>query len=196
MPKDLTRVLIEHKPSADFSTESEAGDLVNPDVTTLLPEQLLQPGELIILMIKPSPLFIVLAPLRPIMVIMAVVLAFDQLAQHDLISLNRQDIALAGIGLIGLRLFWQFLDWVSRVYVLTDRRVIRVKGVVRVEVFETSLKQIQHTEALYSLRERLFGLGTISFATAGTGSVEAFWRMISKPLDVHQKLVQAISRYR
>jgi hypothetical protein len=84
----------------------------------------------------------------------------------------------------------------SRTYVLTDRRIIRIKGVLRVEVFQTELKHLQHTEVLVSIRERLFALGTISFSTAGTGFPEAYWLMLRRPYAVHQRILQAINRYR
>ena len=100
------------------------------------------------------------------------------------------------VGVAAVRLFWQFLEWLSRVYVLTDRRVIRVKGVLRISVFEAPLRQIQHTAAQYSIRERIFGLGTIGFATAGTGVIEAAWEMVARPMEVHGAVVQALNRYR
>lgn len=182
--------------AASEGAEPELSELSNADGAAMLPAQLLQPGELIILMIKPSALYILLAPLRALFVIIVAVMLFDQLASTDMVNLSRQDVSLAGIFLVGLRLFWQFLDWMSRVYVLTDRRVIRVKGVLRVEVFEASLKQVQHTEAHFSIRERMFALGTISFATAGTSAPEAYWRMVSKPLQIHQTIVRTLDRYR
>jgi len=98
--------------------------------------------------------------------------------------------------LLLLRLFWQFLEWLSRVYVLTDRRVVAVAGVLRVRVFEAPLQQVQHTNLLLSLRERLFGLGTVAFATAGTAIAEAYWLMLADPLEVHRKIVQTLNRYR
>jgi uncharacterized membrane protein YdbT with pleckstrin-like domain len=183
-------------PVSAEGVEPDVGDLSSPDSAAMLPPQLLQPGELIILMIKPSPLYIVLTPLRAIVAIAVTVLIFDKLIQAGFIELSRQDVSLAGFFLIGLRLFWQFLDWVSRVYVLTDRRIIRVKGILRVEVFETSLKQIQHTELFFSIRERMFSLGTISIATAGTFTSEAYWRMVSKPLEIHQTIIRTLDRYR
>ena len=103
---------------------------------------------------------------------------------------------LFGLVLIGLRVGWQFLEWLSRVYVLTDARVLRVMGVLRVQVFEAPLKQIQHTDTVFSLRERFLGLGSIAFSTAGTGSIDAVWRMVAQPLDVHQRVVHALNRYR
>ena len=112
------------------------------------------------------------------------------------IGITPRDLLLVSVGVGGIRLFWQFLEWLSRVYVLTDRRVIRVKGVIRVQVFEAPVQQVQHTNTTFSLRERLFGLGSIHIATAGTGVTEASWVMLANPLEVHQKLVQALNRYR
>jgi uncharacterized membrane protein YdbT with pleckstrin-like domain len=176
------------------------GEPVPPPMAAMLPAELLQPGEIIILLLKPSPWFIVLSPLKALVGIalatLALLVAYEagiplpkQLAQ-------REAIVLLGASLLVLRLFWQFLEWLSRVYVLTDQRVIRVMGVLRVSVFETPLQQVQHTTLLFSIRERLFGLGTIGFATAGTGTYEAFWNMLNKPLEVHQKVVQTLRRYR
>ncbi len=174
----------------------DAPDVTDPRVAAMLPAELLQPGELIILLTKPSPLFIVLEPLRTLAIIaMLTILAWAMVA-HDWLPASQRDVVLGGVAVAGLRIFWQFLEWLSRVYVLTDRRIIRVRGVLRVHVFECSLKRIQHTAASYSLIERLFGLGTIGFATAGTGQIEAWWRMLANPLEVHQLIVKTLNRYR
>lgn len=163
----------------------------------MLPAELLQPGEIIILMLKPSPWFIVLAPLKTIL-LLALATAAAALLPLEAMSLAvpRQQVVLLGAALIGLRLFWQFLEWLSRIYVLTDQRVIRVMGVLRISVFEAPLQQVQHTNLLFAIRERLLGLGSIGFATAGTGGFEAYWQTIARPYEVHQKVVQTLRRYR
>jgi hypothetical protein len=161
----------------------------------LLPAELLQPGETIILLLKPSVWFIVLAPLATLAILLAVTIGLAILGSKGLLGVTGAELSVLGMVLIGLRLMWQFLEWLSRVYVLTDRRVIRVMGVLRVQVFETRLQQIEQTELLLSLRERLFGLGTIAFATAGTAMVEAAWVMVPQPLEVHQRVVETLQRY-
>lgn len=171
-------------------------DEVPAAAAAMLPAELLQPGEIIILLLKPSPWFIVLSPLKHLAMIALVTFGVLVLKSYTPIGFSQRDIVLLGVAAATLRLFWQFLEWLSRVYVLTDQRVIRVMGVLRVSVFETPLQQIQHTNLLFSIRERLVGLGTIAFATAGTAGYEAFWVMISRPLDVHQKVVQTLRRYR
>ncbi|MEX2387106.1 MAG: PH domain-containing protein, partial [Phycisphaeraceae bacterium] len=175
----------------------EAGqDAAAIRAAAMLPIELLQPGEIIILLLKPSPWFIVLAPLKTLVVLVLLVIAAGAVNTQFNLGVDPRDLVLVGVGLVGARLFWQFLEWLSRVYVLTDQRVIRVRGVLRVYVFEARLREIQHTELLFSLRERFFGLGTLGFATAGTAAAEAYWQMIAQPLDVHQKVVETLRRYR
>lgn len=162
----------------------------------MLPEDLIQPNEIIVLLLKPSAWFVVLASLRSLAWLGLLTLVAVGAQSYYSIGLARREIILVGASLIGLRLLWQFLEWLSHVYLLTDQRLVRVKGVVRVHVFETQLSRIQHTELYLSLRERLFGLGTIAFATSGTALPEAAWVMVSQPLEVHQKVIQTLNRYR
>jgi len=183
-------------PSRAEGVAPEADQAAAGRAAAMLPAELLQPHEIIVLLLKPSPLFIVLAPLRALATILVLALGALVLNAQFALGLHRRDIILVAVALIGLRLFWQFLEWLSRVYVLTDQRVIRVRGVLRVSVFETQLEEIQHTNTQFSIRERIFGLGTVTFATAGTGMVEAVWTMIARPLEVHQIVVRTIRRYR
>ena len=175
---------------------SEADDATLLRAAALLPGQLLHGGEVIILLVKPSPWYIVLESLRFLAGTLLVTVIALEISGRGYIQIGRVDLVLLAIGATGVRFVWQFLEWLSRVYVLTDRRIIVVSGVLRVQVFETQLKKIQHTVTLFSLRERLFALGTIGFATAGTGQIEATWRMIAKPLDVHSIVIQTLNRYR
>lgn len=180
------------------SEAAEPSDLIRDRAITMLPAELLQPDEAIILLIKPSPWMILLASLRALTtlgVALAIALSLRD-ASPSLMPASRADLIFGAVGAGGIRLFWQFLDWMGRVYVLTDRRVIRVMGVVRIVVFEAPLKKIQHTQLTFTLRERLFALGSVAFATAGTAGIEAQWLMVANPLEVHQAVIKALSRYR
>ncbi|MFI4859393.1 MAG: PH domain-containing protein [Phycisphaerales bacterium JB063] len=185
-------------PPRDYAMNADgAAEPLSAQAAVMLPAQLLQPGEIIILLLKPSPLFIVLAPLRTLIIILLGVLLLGQLQARGInLGLSHADLVLAGSGLIGARLFWQVLEWLNQIYVLTDQRVIRVRGVLNVRVFECPLQNIQQTDLILPLLQRLFGLGTLGFATAGTAFHEAYWLMLSRPLDVHQKVVETLRRYR
>lgn len=202
MPRD--RRPSPEDPARPLAAEDAAPDELNGDrqneldarAALLLPAQLLQPGEIIVLALKPSPLMVVLGPLKQLTVIVLVA----ALGATGAAYLGHDDVAsrllLAGLALVTGRVFWECLEWLSRVYVLTDQRVIRVGGVLRVRVFEAGLGQIQHSEVSLSLRERLFNLGTIVFSTAGTATAEAFWHMVAKPLEVHRTVVNTLRKYR
>lgn len=167
--------------------------------TPAMARELVQDGETIILLLRPSPWYIVLSSLGGLVCIALITFALAYVAkfmsQLPGIGWSDRQAFLLGLGLAALRLGWQLLEWVSRVYVLTDRRVICRSGVLRFYVFETQLKNIQHTSVFASLRERATGLGTIGFATAGSDTFEAFWVMIRKPFIVHKTVVDAIQRY-
>lgn len=163
---------------------------------TMIPAELIQPGEIIILLLKPHPLYILLWPLKTLTILLLLTLLGVMIARDVEAYDLAQNFVIVGGLLIVARLFWQFLEWLSRVYVMTDQRIIAVAGVLRVRVFETPLTSITHSELLFSLRERFFALGTLGFYTAGSAVGEAYWVMVGKPLDVHAKVVQTLKRYR
>lgn len=163
----------------------------------MLPADLIHDDEIIILLLRPSPLFIVLGAAGSLIAIAILTLTLAWLSRLPIpwITFADRDAFIFGAVLTMIRLTWQTMDWWSRIYVLTDRRLIRKMGVVRIAVFETPLRRIQHTSVFRRFRERLFGLGTLGFATAGSDTYEAFWVMIEKPYVVHKIVLQAIQRY-
>lgn len=171
--------------------------LVEARILGLLPEQLLQPGETIILLIKPSPWSILLSSLRSLLILgLLTLLMLASVRRGYVAFFSSSDVLLIGMLLLSMRLVVQFMDWLGRIYVLTDRRVVSVQGVMRVHVFECSLKRVQHTTATFSLWERIFCLGTIGFSTAGQVPAIIHWRMVDRPMQVHRTVVQTLERYR
>ena len=161
----------------------------------MLPENLLRGDETILLLIKPSLWYIVLGCLGTLtMIAGAGVLLVSARAMWDVGAFRPREVIAGAAILIAIRMGWQFMEWNSRTYVLTDHRVLRIKGVIRVHIFESSLEQIQHTELVFSLRERIFRLGTIAFATAGSAFPEAYWLMVHRPLAVHRRIMQALHK--
>ncbi len=191
---------LRHNPCADDRCAAESPEpalgLPADRATSLLPADLLQGDEIIILLLKPSPWYILLGSLESLGVLAAVVAAAVWLIGRFGDPGGTQGLLLLGMALGAIRIAWQALQWIAAVYVLTNRRVIRVRNFFRPEVFQTELRRLQHTDLVFSIRERLFSLGTIAFSTAGTGVPEAFWLMVRRPLAVHRKIVQAVNRDR
>lgn len=165
---------------------------------SIVPAHLLDGGEIIILAIKPSAWYVLLTSARWIVLgLLLAVLAsnpFTPWTQWLYIGPRTRGVLWQlGFLITAGRLAWAMLDWVSRLYVLTDRRIMRIRGIFNVELFECSLQRIQNTYVTLTVGERLTRTGTISVQTASSGW-GASWRTVARPLEVHEKLREAINR--
>ena len=184
------------EPAASASETPELEVASSDRVTTLLPEGLISDDELVILLLRPSLLYIPLSCIASLVFIALISFFLAYLARWQTwVGWTDTQAFALGMGLATLRLGWQVLEWYSRIYVLTDRRIIRRMGVLRVAVFQTQLRNIQHTSVFTRVRERVCGLGSIGFATSGSDVFEAFWVMIRQPFAVHKIVVDTIHRY-
>ncbi|MEL6797989.1 MAG: PH domain-containing protein [Planctomycetota bacterium] len=80
-------------------------------------------------------------------------------------------------------LVWQLIERASRTYVLTDRRVVMIAGVLRQAIVDAPLANVRQVTVIRSIPERILGLGTVAFATAGTGGQDIIWRVLDRPVD-------------
>lgn len=173
--------------------ETEEKSFSHPNIDDLLPGDLLADDETVIFAIKPSLWAIAFVSFRTVAA--ASLLALVTYILGPAFHLGKYGlylIELCGLVVLG-RLGVALLQWASRTYVLTDRRVIRIRGVLTIDIFQSSLSRIQNTFMVLTLPERLFGLGNIEFTTAGTGGVEAVWRHLKNPLPIHHQLLRAMN---
>jgi hypothetical protein len=175
---------------APFTHQGAAGQLAQAD---LIPVQLLDGDEIVIFAVKPSLWYVLFTSARWL-IAMAVVIALVGWLGPQIPGLNPPLVIKAALALGGARLGFALLQWVSRLYVLTNRRIMRLRGIFNVDLFECQLNKIQNTYLTLTWYERLAGLGSISFATAGTGGVEASWTNLNCPMEVHERVRSAIHR--
>ena len=177
-----------------MSATAEPTSLANSSAHVALPARLIGADEQVILALKPGGFFILLTSLPFVAGMILLAVAAHWLTVVSVFSLPDKSVtALAGLACI-IRVLVAFMQWLGRIYVLTDRRVLRVKGVLRVDVFQCNLTRIQNTSLSLTLTERLLGLGTVFFATAGTGGSEAAWLMITRPAEVHEIVAEYVRR--
>ena len=88
----------------------------------------------------------------------------------------------AGVYAAG-RFVWAVLDWFTRRYVLTEVRLISVRGVIRTVRFDVPVRRVQHLAVTRSFLERVFRVGTVSAASAGTDGHEVVWCSVARPED-------------
>lgn len=155
--------------------------------------ELLDGGEIIELCIRPSPLLIV-ALSWPIVVatsLLAVVVGVVTGGQPDRNAIVAFQV-LGGIAAI--RTAVAALQWSTKLYVLTNRRVIRFRGVFSVESVECPLPQIACAELRVTPLQRLAGLGTIVMSPASPQRATVRWDQLASAADVHERLLRAIAR--
>ncbi len=177
-----------------FSADATATAEID-ESAAVLTRDLLEQDEIIILLLRPSLWYVVRSSLASLGIIALATFALAYMSRLAWAGWNDAHVFALGAGLVALRLGWQMMEWMSRAYVLTDRRILSRGGVLRVAVFQAPLKNIQHTAVFAGMRERLFGLGTIGFATAGRDTFDTLWLMVKNPHHVHKTVVVAVRRY-
>ncbi|MGE0478996.1 MAG: PH domain-containing protein [Phycisphaerae bacterium] len=95
-----------------------------------------------------------------------------------------------GVGRVALAV----LQWASQVYVLTNRRVLSVRGVWNVSIASCPLARIGRIDLHAAWFQKSLGLGTIALGTAGERGEAVIWEHIANPAEIYELLVAAIRR--
>ncbi|MBS3734367.1 MAG: hypothetical protein KGY99_05515 [Phycisphaerae bacterium] len=165
-----------------------------PAAEALVPSRLLDDGEAVILAIKPSGWFVLLAS-WPAVVLAGLLAAGVSFAGGSL-GVAQPAAVLACAAAALLRLVVACLQWLARIYVLTDKRVMRIRGVLRVDVVQCALKNIDRTELIAGRGERFFALGTLVFDAENLEPAEAAWTNVARPDEVKRLVDDTIQRRR
>lgn len=162
----------------------------------IVPERVLQDGEVILLAVKPSGWFVVLSSWPVLAAAGLVALATFTAGRAIGAAGAAPAIYLFCLGAALLRLLAACFQWLVRVYVLTDKRIMRLRGVARVDVFQCPLRQVRRTELTASGGERLFGLGSLLFDVEDADPRGSAWENLSRPTEVREAVEEAIRRAR
>lgn len=156
-----------------------------------LPGGLIDGGEIIVFAIKPSmwrPVFDS-APWLVTTFLLAVVLTLVR-APFPGLSLTWTAEALVLMGVA--RLGYAVVRWVPTWYVLTNRRVIDIRGVRSPRIWSCVLIEVRNTYVNASPPERLTRLGSISFVTDRPDEPPRTWRSIAGHDEIHARVRRAI----
>lgn len=104
-------------------------------------------------------------------------------------------VLIAAIALMAL-LLWNALVRRAERYTLTRKSVIWESGVLHRVRVEAPIERIQNTVLSRSPVERVFGVGTLGVATAGTEGYEIVWRSIASPGEVMALLNETVAEAR
>jgi uncharacterized membrane protein YdbT with pleckstrin-like domain len=162
--------------------------------TSVIPQKLITDGEVVILALKPSLWFILLVSGRWLIAAAVAIIAV-RVINPWIGPRVAGTIVQGAIVVAAVRLLIGATEWLGRAYVLTDRRVMRLKGVIHIDLFECQLSRIQQVVLALPVAERVLFCGTVLFYTAGTGTVDAAWETLARPASVYQRVLEAVEKY-
>jgi uncharacterized membrane protein YdbT with pleckstrin-like domain len=104
-------------------------------------------------------------------------------------------VAIAA-ALVVLTLLIGYLRRVSTKYLITNQRLRISRGIVRRNVQETRLERVQNVNYQQSVLDRMLGVGTVDFDTAGTDDSEFRFEWVDGPEEVVRAVDHAIEEAR
>ncbi len=97
---------------------------------------------------------------------------------------------LAGAVLVALVIVFGLIKRMSTTYLVSTQRLYIRRGLLAKRVQQTRIDRVQNVNTDQSLRERMLGVGTVDFDTAGSDDSEFKFVGIANPASV----VQAVDR--
>jgi hypothetical protein len=163
-----------------------------------IPERILRDGEQIIFAVKPSAWFILLNSIQTLIILglMTVFVASVDAIGVSLMTEIRRGLLLGLPLAMGFTLLLSCFRWVGRLYVLTDRRLLRICGfaAARVDVYECELARINSVDVTVGIAERIMGIGSLKFEIEDNPYSNPDWINIAQIQNVAEEVRAAVSR--
>ena len=175
-------------PSAEPTSKAEVA-------AHLVPANLLGDSEIIVLAIKPSGWFVLTAsvPVVAAAAVVGVVAGVVGLYRpYEHVHAVLSFCAVAALARMVLAC-WQ---WIGRTYVLTNLRIVCVRGLISVDVASAALAEVGEAVLAGSLAERLVGIGSIYCLPASDGPLAVAWTAVARPAETHEVVQEAVRRAR
>jgi uncharacterized membrane protein YdbT with pleckstrin-like domain len=99
-------------------------------------------------------------------------------------------VALAVLVVFAIGLIGAMLKRAQTTYTITDRRLTIERGLLSREVHETGLDRVQNVGARQSVLERILGVGSVDFDTAGGAEFEFRFTGVEHP----RRIVRTVDR--
>jgi hypothetical protein len=162
-------------------------------LAALLTGHVLRDGEVVLLVLKPSLWLILFHSVRTAAAALLMVLALRFFHPEMHPKWVRFCIEAAVFILAG-RVMWAVCQWMGRLYILTDQRIVRVAGVFYVNLFDLPLRKVSRTRLVRTFKERLCRVGSIEILPRDESTPSGMWQTIRRPLEVNDAIQAAIHR--
>jgi hypothetical protein len=179
--------------ASEASPAADGGDavVVTTPLATLLARHVLRDGELVLLTVKPSIWFIPIVCMKFAAVVLILMISAQIFKEQLHYARTYHEI---GVVLLATRLAAATLQWIGRLYILTDMRVIEVSGVFNSGVHECPLRKVARTRLIQSFRERILFLGSVEIIPFDESYPVSVWQTIARPKEVQKAIISAVRR--
>ena len=89
---------------------------------------------------------------------------------------------------------WTILRYINQEYVLTNRRVMEIEGVLNKKVTDSSLEKVNDVVLTQSFFGRIFGFGDLEVLTASESGISRF-QMLVQPVKFKRAMLDAKHEY-
>jgi len=96
-------------------------------------------------------------------------------------SVDAAWVAVAVLVVFLVVLTWGLIRRIATTYTITNRRLTIRTGLLSRELHETRLERVQNVNLRQRLLERLLGIGTVDFDTAGGAAYDFSFRGVEHP---------------
>ncbi|MDP8905805.1 MAG: PH domain-containing protein [Chloroflexota bacterium] len=154
-------------------------------------QRLLADGESIVLRTRQHPLALVIHARNGIALWLVAILLVFAGWYFRIAEPGAQIIGWAAIAslLVGLAIvLWQYLLWLTEEYLITNRRLMKVNGVINKRSSDSSLEKINDAILSVTLWGRLFNYGDLDILTAADQTVDSF-EMLNGARDFKRALL-------
>jgi hypothetical protein len=110
--------------------------------------------------------------------------------QRGVVGIGVAALVIGGLAVLG----WHILRFLNQEYVLTNRRVLQVAGVLNKTSTDSSLEKINDARLSQSVFGRIFGFGDLDILTAAETGIERF-HMIRNPVGFKKAMLDAKHEY-
>lgn len=86
-----------------------------------------------------------------------------------------------------------FADWLNEQYIISNRRVMEVRGIINKHVRDSALEKVNDVELEQSVAGRILGYGTVQIITGSDIGMNMF-RRISNPVRFKREMLNAKER--
>jgi len=160
----------------------------------LVPAGVLKDGETVLLAIKPSGWFVLMVSWPVLALVGLVALMVYVVCEYFRPNISQSPVMFLCLTAACVRIVVASMQWLGRMYILTDRRMMRVRGVVRTDVAGWALKDVRGLSLSAGRADQLLGIASLLVVAGEDDTPQAAWTYLARPIEVHRIVNEAVRR--